>query len=92
MEEDLAESPRLQIMRDPPPLIGKRIRYATVFHFEGEDKPRQSFVRGLSWKLPESLHPWKSRLAGWDAVHEVICELFGVANAAPTMRTSKLFS
>ena len=76
-EEVLAESPRLQIMKDPPPLVGKRIRYATVFHFEEEGKPNQSFVRGRSWELPKSLEPWKDCPAGWDAVHEEIQTLFG---------------
>lgn len=76
-EEVLAESPRLQIMKDPPPLVGKRIRYATVFHFEEEGKPKQSFVRGRSWELPKSLEPWKDGPVGWDAVHEEIRTLFG---------------
>ncbi|KAF9642538.1 hypothetical protein BDM02DRAFT_3124476 [Thelephora ganbajun] len=76
-EEVLAECPHLQIMRDPPPLIGKRIRYAMVFHFEEEDKPTRSFVRARSWELPKSLEPWKDRPAGWEAVYEVIQAIFG---------------
>jgi hypothetical protein len=76
-EEVLAENPQLLIMRDPPPLAGKRIRHATAFHFAEEGKPRRSFSRGRSWELPESLEPWKDRPAGWDAVYEVIQALFG---------------
>lgn len=76
-EEVLAESPHLQIMRDPPPLIGKRIRYATVFHFEEEGKPMQSFLRARSWELPKSLEAYEDRPAGWEAVYEVIQRLFG---------------
>jgi len=79
-EEVLAETPNLQIMRDPPPLIGKRIRYAMVFHFEEEGKPRQSFVRGRSWELPKSLEHWKDRPAGWEAVYEMIQILFGTVD------------
>ena len=76
-EEVLAESPQLQIMRDPPPLMGKRVRYAMVFHFEEEGQPKQSFMRARSWELPKSLEPWKGRPAGWEAVYEVIQTLFG---------------
>ena len=78
-EEVLGENPQLQIMRDPPPLIGKRIRYVTVFHFEEEGKPRQSFLRARSWELPESLDFWKDRPTGWEDVYEVIERLFGGA-------------
>lgn len=76
-DEVLAESPRLQIMRDPPPLIGRRIRYVTVFHFEEEGKPKQSFLRARSWELPKSLEPWKDRPSGWDDVYQMIQMIFG---------------
>ena len=64
-------------MRDPPPLIGRRIRYVTVFHFEEEGKPKQSFLRARSWELPKSLEPWKDRPAGWDDVYQMIQMIFG---------------
>lgn len=76
-EEVLAESPRLHIMRDPPPLIGKRVRYVTVFHFDEEGKERQSFLRARSRELPDSLEPWKKLPAGWDGVYKVLQALFG---------------
>ena len=73
----LTESPQLQIMRDRPPLIRKRVRHVTVFHFEEEGKPKQSFIRARSWELPTSLDPWEDCPAGWEAVYEVIQRLFG---------------
>ena len=79
-EEVLAENPQLQIMRDPPPLIGKRIRYGTVFHFEEEGKPKQCFLRARSWELPKSLEPWKDYPAGWEAVYGVIQRIFSGAD------------
>jgi len=76
-EEVLAENTQLQIMRDPPLLIGKRVRYVMVFHFEEEGKPRQSYLRARSWELPTNLERWKDHSAGWDVVYEVIQVLFG---------------
>ena len=64
-------------MRDPPPLIGRRIRYVTVFHFEEEGEPKQSFLRARSWELPKSLEPWKDRPSGWDDVYQMIQMIFG---------------
>jgi hypothetical protein len=75
-EEVLAENPQLHIMRDPPPLVGKRVRYVMVFHFEEAGKPKQSFMRARSWELPESLEPWRDRPAGWEAVYEVLQRIF----------------
>jgi hypothetical protein len=63
-------------MRDPPPLIGKRVRYGTVFHFEEEGKPKQCFLRARSWELPKSLEPWQDHPAGWEAVYGVIQQIF----------------
>lgn len=79
-EEILAESPKLQIMKDPPPLIGKRIRYVMVFHFDEKGKPRESFMRARSWELPQDLEPWKDLPAGWDVVYDAIQFLFGKAD------------
>ena len=64
-------------MRDPPSLIGKRVRYAMVFHFEEEGGARQSCLRARSQELPTSLEAWKGRPAGWDAVWEMIQTIFG---------------
>ena len=75
-EEVLAENPQLQIMRDPPPLIGKRVRYITVFHLEEEGKLRQTILRARAWALPENLDPYKDRPTGWDAVYRVIQPIF----------------
>ena len=76
-EEVLAENPQLQIMRDPPPLIGKRVRYITVFHLEEEGKPRQTLLRARAWALPKNLDPYKDRPTGWDdAVYKVIRSIF----------------
>lgn len=75
-EEILAELPQLHIMRDPPTLVGKRVRYVMVFHFEEAGKPRQSFMRARSWELPKNLEPWKDRPAGWEAVYGVIQTIF----------------
>ena len=64
-EEVLTESPQLQIMRDPPPLIGKRVRYVTVFHFEEEGKPKQSlYEHGLGNYLRVSILGRIVRLVG----------------------------
>ena len=75
-EEVLAENPQLQIMRDPPPLAGKRIRHVTVFRFEEEGKPRQIFLRARTWELPESLEPWKNSPTGWEPVYKVLQKMF----------------
>lgn len=86
-EEVLAENPKLQIMRDPPPLVGKRIRYVMVFHFQEAGKPKDSFMRARSWELPSSLEPWKNLPAGWEAVYELIQRVFtrvdGIAVVIP---------
>jgi len=63
-------------MRDPPPLIGKRIRYVMVFHFEEAGKPTQSFLRARSWELPKSLEVSQDDPTGWEAVYGVIRWLF----------------
>jgi len=76
-EEVLAETPQLQIMKDPPSLIGKRVRYAMVFHFEEKGQARQSCLRARSRELPTSLEVWKGRPAGWEAVYEMIQTIFG---------------
>lgn len=63
-------------MRDPPPLLGKRVRYVMVFHFEEAGKPKQSFMRARSWELPTCLEPWADRPAGWEPVYGAIQRVF----------------
>ena len=66
-------------MRDPPSLIGKRVQYAMVFHFEEEGVARQSCLRVRSWELPTRLEARKGRPAGWEAVCAMIQTIFWVA-------------
>ena len=79
-ETVLAETPQLQIMRDPPSLLGKRVRYAMVFHFEEEGEARQSCLRARSRELPTSLEAWRGRPAGWEAVYAMIQTIFGAVD------------
>lgn len=76
VEEVLAESPQLQIIRGPPPQIGKRFRYVTVFRSKEEGKRRQTFSRARSWELPKTLEPWREQPTGWDDVSEVTRAIF----------------
>ena len=66
-------------MRDPPPLLGKRIRYVMVFHFKEAGKPKQSSMRARSWELPTCLEPWVDCPAGWEPVYGTIRRVFARA-------------
>jgi len=47
----LKQHPGLTTLRDPPHLVGKRIHYAMVFHFDqlGDGAPRRSLMRSRAW-------------------------------------------
>jgi len=49
IEEILKDEPKLTTLRDPPHLVGERIHYTVIFHFDQEGTPERSFVRSRAW-------------------------------------------
>jgi len=45
----LRRHPGLTTLRDPPHLVGERIHYAMVFHFDQEGTPARSLMRSRAW-------------------------------------------
>ena len=45
----LRQHPRLTTLHDPPHLVGQRIHYAMVFHFDQDGAPKWSLVRSRAW-------------------------------------------
>lgn len=76
-DDVLVRAPELRLMRDSPSLIGKQIRYVTVFHFAEGSKPLQSFVRARSLVLANGLEPFKGQPAGWATVFVAVQQMFG---------------
>lgn len=79
-EEILAQNPQLHLMRDPPSLAGKQVRYVMIFDFEEEGQPLQSFLRARSLILDQGLAgiaALRGEPAGWGVVHMAIQQVFG---------------
>lgn len=63
VEDILSRQPDLRVLRDPPSLVGQRVRYVLLFHLEpGSTSVRRCKVRAYAWTDPtlcarlESLH------------------------------------
>jgi len=79
-EEILAETPQLHLMREQPTLTGKQVRYVTIFCFEEEGKPLQTFYRARSLVLSHGLdgiEALRGQPAGWEVVSMAVQQLFG---------------
>jgi len=76
-DEVLAKYPELKIMRDTPQLVGRQVRYVTVFRFEEWGKPLQSFIRARSLVLFGDMDVLKEQSGGWEPVSGALQHLFG---------------
>jgi hypothetical protein len=53
VEDILSKQPDLRVLRDPPSLIGQRVRYVLMFHLDpGDAKVQRCKVRAYSWTFP----------------------------------------
>jgi len=53
VEDILSKQPNLRVLRDPPSLIGQRVRYVLVFHLDpGNQSVRRCKVRAYAWTVP----------------------------------------
>jgi hypothetical protein len=53
VEDILSRQPDLRVLRDPPTLVGRRIRYVLLFHLEPESTGvRRCKVRAYAWTDP----------------------------------------
>lgn len=57
VEEILSKQPDLRVLRDPPSLVGRRVRYVLMFHLDpGNSQVRRCKVRAYAWTVPPSVH------------------------------------
>lgn len=53
VEEILSRQPDLRVLRDPPSLVGQRIRYVLLFHLDPEDSEvTRCKLRAYAWTDP----------------------------------------